>query len=501
MVHSAYETVLDYSHRLVNLQKIDQLLLWDGDVMMPPEGGQARAAQKEIISTLRFELLRKDELAGALSTLEDTELSGEQEAVVREIRREQQSARQIPKELYNEISAVSAQAHEKWKKAKEANDFSIWEPKLQEHFDLNRKKATHFDDTVKPFESLWTNRIGYLTQPHISPETVEQIFDELRENLVPLIREIEEAETTTKLGPLSQEFDTETQSELAYDLLKQLGFEESRTRFDPAPVGYSYGTQFDVRMTATFDEQDLLGGILTALHEFGHTLYTQGLPQEHYGTPLGEPRGLAIHESQSHLIQNHIGRSRAFWEFARPTIVEYFPELSSLSVDDFYYAVNEVNTENPFDSRSDELTQQLHIMIRHEIEREVIDEGRPVEEIPSAYDEKAEHYFGTKPSESRKGPLRSPHWSSQLPGFATYTLGSVLATQFWAVLEEDVDNVDKHIRNGDLGPIRTWLTNNIHQHGQRYRADDLIEEVTGETASATPFISYAHNKYQDIYDI
>ena len=501
MADPALETIVESSRRLVDVQKVNQLLLWDGDVMMPSGGSSARASQRGTLEAVRFEHLRDPELATALDDVDRSSLTDEEAAIVREIQREQDIATRIPRDLFAEISAVSGRAHEKWKRAKEANDFAIWAPELQRYFELHEEKARHLDSDVEPFEALWANRLGYLAQPHIPLETIETIFDDLRDELVPLIERIEAADAAGDPDALSGDFDTDVQFRMTRELLDVLALDWNRARFDHASVGYSYGTQFDVRVTSKFNEESLLDGILTAVHEFGHTAYTHGLPDEHYGTPLGEPRGLGIHESQSHLFENHVGRSRAFWELLLPTLKEHFPQLEGLRPDDAYLAVNHVDTEDPFSFRSDELTQHLHVMIRHEIEREVVDGNLAVERIPDVYDSKARSYFGVAPETQRRGPLQSPHWSTQIPGFATYTLGSILAAQFWAALREDLPDVDQLVREGEFDPIVEWLTENVYRHGQRYRADELVRRVTGEDPTAEYFLEYAERKYGRLYDI
>ncbi|UTF55678.1 carboxypeptidase M32 [Natronosalvus rutilus] len=501
----AYQIVLEQSQRVIDLEKTNQLMRWDSDVMMPPGGAPARSSQRTTLSAARHRYLTDDRLGEALNVLDDADLDDGQEAIVREVRREYTTASRIPDDLNDEISAINSRAHESWKEAREANDWSAFGPLVAEHFEVKKQWSNHVDPDGDPYEVIWSQRTGYLGQPHISLETVDRIFDTLREELVPLIEDIHESGTdlaTDALSSESGEFDTATQKELNRAALDAVGLDWDRTRFDIAPHPFSFGNPYDVRMTTRYDETDLTEALTGTLHEFGHTAYAHGLSQEQYGTPLGEPRGIGIHESQSRFFENHVGRTQAFWEHFMPTVREHYPQLEDVTAREAYEAVNQVFKDNFIRVEADELTYHMHIILRTEIERDLFHNRITADEIPELWNDKMEDYLGIRPSTDNEGCLQDPHWSRSLPGFIGYTIGSVLAAQLDAAMREELnEDVDELIRDCELGPIREWLTENVHSHGQFFRADELVREATGEDLTADYFVEYVNEKYRDLYDL
>lgn len=501
----AYQIVLEQSQRVIDLEKTNQIMRWDSDVMMPPGGGPARSSQRTTLSSAHHRYLTDDRLGEALETLEDADLDDEQEAIVREVRREYTTESRVPERLNAEISDVTAQAHEAWKDAREADDWSTFGPLVAEHFEVKKEWSANVDPDGDPYEVIWTQRTGYRAQPDISLATVDRIFDTLREELVPLIEQIHESEqelATEALTSEEGELDIETQKDLNRAALDVLGLDWDRTRFDVAPHPFSFGNPYDVRMTTRYDETDLTKGLTGTIHEFGHTAYAHGLPQEQYGTPLGEPRGIGIHESQSRFFENHVARTEAFWEQFLPTVKEHFPQLADVSVRAAYECINQVFDDNVIRVDSDELTYHMHIILRTEIERDLFHNRIDADEIPQLWNQKMEEYLGVRPTTDNEGCLQDPHWSRSLPGFIGYTIGSVLAAQLDAAMREDLDHdVDALIREGRLEPIRGWLTENVHAHGQFYRSDELIRRATGEDLTADYFVTYVTEKYGELYDL
>lgn len=501
----AYQTVLEQSQRVIDLEKTNQLMRWDSDVMMPPGGVPARSSQRTTLSAARHRYLTDDRLGEALETLEDADLSDEQAAVVREVRREYSTADRIPESLNDEISTINSRAHEAWKEARDADDWSAFGPLVAQHFEAKKRWANHVDPDSDPYAVVWSQRTGYLGQPHISLDTVDRIFDTLREELVPLIGAVHESDTELATDALVTEDDTfnvATQKSLNRAALDVMGLDWDRTRFDVAPHPFSFGNPHDVRMTTRYSQTDLTEALTGTLHEFGHTAYAHGLPADQYGTPLGEPRGIGIHESQSRFFENHVGRTEAFWEHFMPTVTEHFPQLEGVTPRDAYECINQVFDTNYIRVDADELTYHMHIILRTEIERDLFDNRIEADEIPQLWNEKMEAYLGIRPSTDNEGCLQDPHWSRSLPGFIGYTIGSVLAAQLDRAMRQELDeDVDALIREGRIGPIREWLTANVHAHGQFYRADDLIREATGERLTADYFVDYVNEKYGELYDL
>ena len=499
---SSYQTIEEHAKRLHNLEQTDHLLRWDSDVMMPPEGTTARSSQRETLSKMMHDLRGADALGNALDRVNEQQLSEDKRAVVREIRREHEVTTAVPDPLHREIADVTARAHEAWKEAKKNDDWAAFAPVFKEHVELRREWAHNVNPDGDPYEVLWKNKLGYTSQPHINLSMVNRVFDCLKSTLPPIIEDVRESDadlatdTFTSRGP----YDAEIQKEAFETVLDELGLDWERARFDTAPHPFSYGNPHDVRLTTRFDEADPSSGFTATMHEFGHTTYHHGLPAEHYGTPLGRARGLTIHGSQSGVWENHVGRSESFWEFVLPIFQEHFPQLEDATPTDAYEAVNQVNESNVIRTAADELTYHMHIIVRTEIEQALIAGEITVDEVPHVWDKKYEQYLGVAPDSDRDGPLQDPHWSGDLPGFINYTLGhGVLAAQVWAAAERELP-LDDQIRNGEYEPLHQWMGENIHQHGQRYESQELVQQATGEEITADYFLEYIEDKYRNLYN-
>ncbi|OVE83884.1 carboxypeptidase M32 [Natronolimnobius baerhuensis] len=483
--------------RISNIGNAAGILRWDQEVVMPEAGTPARAQQLSTLSSLSHELLTADETSDLLEALESDDLSDEQAAVVREIRRQYDRETSVPGELVENISETTTNAHPKWMEAKENNDFETFAPVLEELVELKREYANHIDPDADPYAVLFADY-----EPYIDLETAEKVLERLRDELVPLIDEIQASDTDLTTDAFAGTFDDDDQEALARDVLDSLGYDWDRGRLDTAPHPFSSGTQFDARVTTRFEEDDLLGSITSTIHEFGHANYTIGLPDEGYGTPLGEARDLSVHESQSRLWENHVGRSRPFWEHFLPIARERFAELEDVSPEAAYESANQVYDDNLIRVEADELTYHLHIVIRFEIERDLISGDLAVEDVPEVWNDKYEEYLGVRPETDAEGCLQDIHWSHGSFGyFPTYSLGSVLAAQLYAAAEEDLGEFDDQIREGEFDELNGWLRENIHQHGKQFTTPDLIERATGEGFTADYFLEYVESKYGELYDL
>jgi len=492
----AYEQFLQKVQRIHNVKHAGMILSWDQQVTMPEGGTPARSQQSSTLSAISHELLTDDEMGDLLDELEDRDLDDEQQAVVREVRREYERAARVPNELVEELTQTTSEALPKWEQAKEEDDFSVFAPTLEKLVELRREYAEHIDPDRDPYEVLFEEY-----EPYLGIDTAEETLERLRDELVPLVDDIRDSDVELAT-PFDGTYDAETQEDLARDTLDALGYDWDRGRLDTAAHPFSSGNQFDARVTTRFDESDPLGALTSTVHEFGHATYTQGLPDEEYGTPLGESRDLTVHESQSRLWENHVGRSRAFWERFLPELAERFPEAEDVSVDEMYEALNRVFEDNLIRVEADELTYHMHIVVRFEIEKQLIRGEIEVEDVPELWNDKYEEYLGIRPETDAEGCLQDIHWSHGNFGyFPTYSLGSVLAAQLYASAEEEIDDLEGKIREGDFEPLHEWLTENVHQHGARYTTDDLIQEATGESFTADYFLDYVEAKFADLYDL
>jgi len=493
----AYEQLLDQMERIANLEAASGLLSWDQQVMMPEGGAPARSKQLSTLSGLQHELLTDDDVGQLLEELDGDDISGERGAAVREIRREYERAEAVPQELVEEISAKSSEALDTWEQAKAEDDFEAFAPVLEELLELKREYAEHIDPDRDPYAVLFEDY-----EPYLDLETAESVLKELRETLVPLIDDIADSGVEQPNPFAEGTFPESDQEALSRDILDDLGYDWDRGRLDTSSHPFTSGTQFDARITTRFDESEPLDALTATIHEFGHAYYTLGLPQEKYGSPLGNSRDLTVHESQSRLWENHVGRSRPFWELVGDTVAEHFEDVTDPDPETLYRAANQVYDDNLIRVEADELTYHLHIVIRFEIERDLIAGELAVEDIPEVWNDKYEEYLGIRPDSDAEGCLQDIHWSHGMFGyFPTYSLGSVLAAQLFAAAEDDLGDLDEEIRAGEFDRLGEWLRENVHSHGARYTTDELVREATGESYTAEYFTDYVTEKYEALYDL
>ncbi|MFC4439569.1 MULTISPECIES: carboxypeptidase M32 [Natrialbaceae] len=491
----AYRDLLERSEKLTDVQMASMVLGWDQRVMMPEGGTPARAGQLSTLSGLGHELLVDEEVGEWLSESESADLTDEQAAVVREFRREYDRSAEVPSDVIERVAAHQAETQQVWQEAKAEDAFEQFAPALEELVDLHRERAGAIDPDANPYRVLYEDG-----QPYLPLETVEGIFEELREGLVPLIEEIKTEGRELPSVFTGHSYDEDDQMALSQEVVDLLGYPREHGRLDTAPHPFMSGNQFDARITTRFREDDPIDALMATIHEFGHASYQLGLPAEEYGTPLGASRSSGVHESQSRFWENHVGRTKAFWELFLPTMKDHFPHLEDVTVDEAYAAANRIYPENLIRVEADELTYHLHIILRCEIDRAFVEGDLPVSEVPRVWNEKMGDYLGVTPETDADGCLQDTHWSASFAAFQGYTVGSVLAAQLDAAIREDLD-VDGLIREGEFEPLWEWMTEHVHRHGQRYPTEELIEVATGEPLTADYFLEHVESKYGDLYDL
>ena len=490
---SAYDQLLERYRRLTNLGYSSSYLNWDQQVMMPEGGAPARAQQLSALSATRHELLVGPEVGEWLDDLEGADLSEGQQGNVREIRRTYERAANVPSELVEAIAQTASENQQIWQDAKANDDFDAFAPRLIKLRDLTVERAEYVDPSTDPYVVMYED-----THPYIPIETMEDIFETLRSELPKLTDEIR-ASGVELAEPFDGEYPDDEQRALCETALDFIGYDWSRGRLDTAPHPFMTGTQFDARVTTRFKQTDPMDALTATIHEYGHASYQLGLLQEHYGTPLGSSQG-SIHESQSRFWENHIGRSRPFWEVFLPHVKAHLPGTDSLTVDEAHEAANRVRPENLIRVEADELTYHMHIILRSEIDRAFVEGDLEVDEIPVVWNDKMEEYLGVRPETDTEGCLQDIHWTSRFAAFQTYTLGSMAAAQLDAAVRRDLD-VDGLVRDEEFEPILEWMNENVHSHGQFYRTPELIEQATGETLTAEYFIDYVRDKFERLYDL
>jgi carboxypeptidase Taq len=382
---------------------------------------------------------------------------------------------------------------EAWRAAREADEFERFAPHLRDLVELKREYAAHVDPDRDPYEVLFEE-----FEPCLSLDRADEILTDIRDAVVPLVEDVR-ASGVDPANPFEGTHDEDTQEALVRDVLDLLEYPWDRGRLDTAPHPFSTGTVYDARITTRFDPEDPLKSVFPTVHEFGHACYTLGLPEDDYGTPLGEARDLSVHESQSRLWENHVGRSRPFLARLRPLLSDHLG--TAPDVDALYGWANRVDPDNAIRVEADELTYHLHVVLRYEIERDLVRGDLDVAEVPAVWAEKTDEYLGVDVESDAEGCLQDIHWSYGNFGyFPTYSLGSAMAAQVYEAASADVDVTDR-AREGEFGPLRGWLRENVHRHGKRLETDDLVREATGAPFAADAFTAHVEEKYRALYGI
>jgi carboxypeptidase Taq len=495
----AYERLAERAERAGGLETIDNLLFWDQQVMMPPGGTPGRSMQRGLLSTLQHEAYVGDDVASWLEAIEDTDLTDDQSAVVREVRREHERRSAVPQSLAERRSEVISEANEAWEAARENDEFETFAPYLDELVELTREKAAAIDPDREPFAVI----LGEY-EPYLDVETVESVFDDLREELVPLLAEIRESDADPG-GAFADAapYDTDAQMALSEDALSFVGCDWDRARLDTATHPFSFGNRHDMRITTRFDESSPVTGLMSSLHEYGHASYEHGLDPEAFPGALGQSRSHGIHESQSRFWENHGGRTRTYWVDFHPTVRDHFPGLEDVSAEEAYAAANTVNEANLIRVDADEVSYHLHVLIRFEIERDLLNGDLDVAAVPAVWNDKYESYLGIRPETDTEGCLQDIHWSiGRIGSFQGYTLGTMFAAQLTDALEEDFgEDIESLVADRRFDDLRDWMGEHVHRHGKRYPTDELVEVATGEELTADYYLDYVTAKYEDLYDL
>ncbi len=481
------------------------LLEWDQETYMPKRAIENRSSQVELIASLQHKERTSKAYTDALSALIDLEtatildpnLSKEQQAAVREWRRDYIQAVKLPTSFVEEFANASSAATHAWIDAKESNDFKSFQPHLEKVVELCRKKTEILGYDNHPYDALID-----CFEPTMTTKELTTLFERLKVPLTVLLKKIQ-----TKKEPndafLHKTCPRETQLAFGKSILKNMGFENSFSRLDESvhPMCIPIHPD-DTRMTTRVYPDQMLVNLLSCIHEGGHGLYHSNLPKEHFGTPLGEAASLGIDESQSRTWETTIGRSLPFWQHYFPLLQKTYPEhLSSVRLEDFYKAINIVKP-TMIRTDSDEVTYNLHIMIRFEMEKALIEGAVAVSDIPDLWNEKMRSYLGIVPKAHSEGCLQDIHWSLGAIGyFPTYTLGNLYAAQFFEVFAKEHPDWKERVAHGELTFIADWQKEKIHRFGRQYLPEDLCEKITGSRLSEKPFVQYLENKYNTLYHL
>jgi carboxypeptidase Taq len=494
----AYAALLDRYREIQAYDAALSLMNWDRQVLMPAGGAAARSAQTTILSRMQHQLLTSDETRRLLENAEkEAEPNSDEAAALRVFRRELDTDSKLPTELVERRARVSGDAYEVWKRARAESDFASMRPYYEEHFKIAREMSHLLDpNAAHPYDPMID-----LYEEGAKIGDAQGMFDAIKGPIVNLVKEIGERGVDAPDTFLYGNWDTQTLRNVAQEITDHIGFDYNRGRLDIAPSAFCGGTtRGDIRMT-TKPSEHVKGILSSSLHEMGHGVYEQGTPQDWDRTPLAGGISLAVHESQSRMWENIVGRSRAFWTYFLPVLQRGVPALANLDLDTFCRALNKVQ---PGFIRvgADELTYNLHILVRFEIEVLMITGSIEAKDLPEVWNSKYSEYLGITPPNDGVGVLQDVHWARGSCGyFPTYSMGNLIGAQVWASLKKDLPNVCDLMREGKYEPILGWLQTEIYLQGKRYQPKDLVQRVTGEPMNPKYWLEYATDKFSSIYEL
>ncbi len=475
---------------LWDLVKLSGLAAWDQQTMMPPRGGGVRAHQLATVSKLVHDRLVSDEIGALLEELRPYEESlgydSDAASLIRVARRDRDKELRVPGELREAQTRAAVEAFPVWVEARRTSDFELFRPYLERNVALRREYAGCFE-VDEPYDALLDD-----FEPDMKTVEVRGVFARLRDGLVPLIAEASSQEVGDSF--LRGHFPVAAQKELEQLVLGRFGFREGTWRIDPVehPFASSLGTS-DIRMTTYYPEGELRG-IFAAMHEGGHGLYEHNVDPALERTPLCRGTSLALHESQSRMFENLVGRGLAFWRWGYPHVQRIFPELGEVELDDFHRAINKVQP-SLIRIEADEATYSLHIILRFELEQELVAGTIPVGDLPAAWNDRMAEYLGVEVPDDAHGVLQDVHWSRGTIGyFPTYALGNVISVQIWERVLEDVPDLDEHLERGELGPLTDWLRDRLWRHGRKFTPHETLERVVGGGLDPEPYLRYLNAK-------
>jgi carboxypeptidase Taq len=494
----AWEKLLPHLREMVDLAGAVKLMSWDQATLMPPNASPARARGMATVESIAHQHLINPEVGDLLQELAlDDSLDQDQAASVRILKRDYDRATKVPPELVHELAELSGTAYQAWTEARPQSDFSLLQPHLEKMIRLKKEEADAIGWETERYDALLDE-----FEPEMTTRDVEAMFTELTEGLRPLLEKIVGV-SSPRAEFLSKGYDPASQEAFSHWLVDVLNFDSDSGRLDtsPHPFTITIGAG-DVRQTTRSEEKDLMMSIYATIHETGHALYEQGLPTELLDLPVGRAPSLGMHESQSRLWENLVGRSRPFTEFMLPHLKERFSaQLGMVNPDEFYRAANHVEP-TLIRVTADEVTYNLHLMLRFELELAMFREELDVADLPNAWDAAMEKHLGIRPDSDANGVLQDMHWSNGIQGyFPTYTLGTIYSAAFFAKAQEQLGNLDDELRDGNTARLLGWLRENIHSKAYRYSAKDLAEQVLGAPVSAKPLLEYLRTKYSQLYDI
>ncbi len=485
-----YAEILDLEHAL-------EVLGWDQEVIMPAASGESRAQTLATLSTVIHKKITHPILVRLVQRLyrQRKDLTPQQRRAVHLVRNRVMKATRVPATLMREIALAESRGVGQWREAREKKDFSKFAPALSELVDLRKEVARLTARGGRLYDALLDN-----FEPGLTVSAIDPLFEDLINITVPLVTQVIESGVNVDLTPFVGDFDITSQRAFASEVATAMGIDLDRARMDLSTHPFCGGVApDDVRMTSRYDTRDMASGLYGVIHEAGHGIYEQGLSKRRSRHPLGGAISMAIHESQSRLWENNVGRSHAFWTFWLPRMKKHHPQLKGVTVDATWKAANAMGP-SPIRVEADELTYNLHIILRYQIERELIDGDLRVNDLPKRWNKGMKELLGIQPRNDAEGVLQDIHWAQGAFGyFPTYSMGNLYAAQFMEAARKSIRGLNQRITKGNFKILRSWLNHQIHQHDQVYTAEQMVRRVTGKPLSTKAFAHHVRKKVDAIY--
>ncbi len=496
------ERLIAYLHRPMDLNYAGAVLGWDQQVNLPPQSVEARADQLSTLSEIIHELSTSDEARKLLEAAE-AEVAGcdydsDEASMVRVARRRFDQLVKLPGDFVVRETQSTAKAYAAWAQARAESNFALFQPHLEAVVALQKERAGYLGYTDHPYDALLDQY-----EPGMKTAQVEKLFDELKAGLVPFVHAIVEAEPVDDSFFEEREYDLSRQWDFTVMLLTDIGYDFQRGRQDKAP--HPFTTNFssqDVRVTTRLIKNRPQSAFFSSLHEGGHALYEQGVNPKFDRTALAGGATMGLHESQSRTWENQVGRSRAFWQHYYPIMRAFFPEqMRDVPFERFYRGINKVKPDL-IRVEADEVTYNLHIFVRFEMEKDLITGALNVADVPDAWNAKYQAYLGITPPNDAQGCLQDVHWSGGMIGyFPTYALGNLISAQLYAQAQKDLPGLDEGFARAEFAPLLDWTREKVHRHGAKFTAAELLQRELGQTIQAQPLLDYVKERYGDIYGL
>lgn len=494
------EKLNELKSHILNISKMNsalELIYWDMQTKMPKKAIEQRSSIIECLSGEVFKMTTSDELGKILDYFVGNieGLSESDKAIIKYAKKEYDETKKIPEDRYREFVVAQALSESAWEEAKEKKDFEIFKPHLKKMIDFQREFVEYWGYKDNKYDTLLDKYEEGLTV-----KKLDKIFDELKNGIIKILDKIEKSNKKINRDFLFGNFDKKSQEKVAVFILNKMGYDFKAGRLDESihPFTISFGNK-DVRITTNYDNMDFTSALFSSIHEGGHGIFDQNIPEELQGTGLDASLSMSIHESQSRFYENIIGRSKDFWEYFFPFVKYEFKEFNDIELEEFYEAINYVEP-SLIRTEADELTYNLHIIIRYEIEKALINGDLDIDDVKEEWNKKYKQYLGVEPKDDSEGILQDVHWSDGSFGyFPSYALGNLYGAQMLHTMKKEYKGMCEDIRKGELEGIRMWLYENVHKYGAIYSPSELIKIISNEDLNCKYFLDYLEEKYMAIY--